>query len=316
MIPLKDVIINSKPYKILQQDVRQGKLSHSYMLISDDSETLSSFIDCMLQLIYCPAKQGCGVCEQCVLVEHGNNPNIYKLKKDGGIKVDDIKELIGDTTIAAAQNGYKTYVIEGAETMNEASQNKLLKTLEEPSQNVIIILATASESAMLSTIKSRTKKLYINVWNQQSLTEELLKIGGNEQEVALAVKFSRGGYTEAKALLTDTNFQNQYNKVMDILMHYTSSALTAKFCKHLGEDKATMLFSLSILEGIISGTIEDIISNNETELTAKYNMRSLANLMDLIIDTTKRLNSNCNPQAVATNFLLSLAEIKYLTATN
>ncbi len=90
--------------------------------------------------------------------------------------------------------------------------------------------------------------------------------------------------------------------------------LIGKYLKYLGEDKEQVLYSMSIIEGIISGTIEDIINNIPNALAAIYSLATLANLTDLIVDTTKRLNSNCNLQAVNTNFLLKLAEIKYLTA--
>ena len=112
----------------------------------------------MLQTIYCKSHNACGICAECTRLEHDNNPNVYKLKKDSAIKVDDIKELIADTSITAVENNYKTYVIYNAESMNEASQNKLLKTIEEPPFGVIIILAVKSEASMLQTIKSRTKK--------------------------------------------------------------------------------------------------------------------------------------------------------------
>ena len=102
--------------------------------------------------------------------------------------------------------------------------------------------------------------------------------------------------------------------MINLLTGYTQTSLIGKYLKYLGEDKEQVLYSMSIIEGIISGTIEDIINNIPNALAAIYSLATLANLTDLIVDTTKRLNSNCNLQAVNTNFLLKLAEIKYLTA--
>ncbi len=249
-------------------------------------------------------------------MEHNNNPNVYKLKKDGAIKVEDIKDLIADTTVSSVQDGFKTYIIYNSENMNEASQNKLLKTIEEPPKNVIIILAVSHESNMLQTIKSRTKKIYLNVWNNQNIAKELAKIGTNCENIELAVKFSKGNFSEAKRLLTDVKFQKQYGNIIDLLTGYTSTALIGKYIKYLGEDKEQILYSLSIIEGIISSTIEDIINNIPNPLASIYSLATLANITDLIVDTAKRLNSNCNAQAVATNFLLKIAEIKYLTSNN
>ena len=316
MIEHIDIIKKSKAYKIINQDAVSDRIAHSYMVISEDKETSDNFISCMLQTIYCKSHNACGICAECTRLEHDNNPNVYKLKKDSAIKVDDIKELIADTSITAVENNYKTYVIYNAESMNEASQNKLLKTIEEPPFGVIIILAVKSEASMLQTIKSRTKKIYLNVWDNATIAKELTKIGINSENIELAVKFSKGNFTDAKSLATDKNFQSAYKNMIDLLTGYTSTTLINKYIKYLGNDKEEFSYYLAIIEGIISGTMEDIINNLPSLLASSYNIATLANLTDLIIDTTKRLNSNCNTQSVATNFLLKLAEIKYLTAIN
>ena len=205
MIEHIDIIKKSKAYKIINQDAVSDRIAHSYMVISEDKETSDNFISCMLQTIYCKSHNACGICAECTRLEHDNNPNVYKLKKDSAIKVDDIKELIADTSITAVENNYKTYVIYNAESMNEASQNKLLKTIEEPPFGVIIILAVKSEASMLQTIKSRTKKIYLNVWDNATIAKELTKIGINSENIELAVKFSKGNFTDAKSLATDKN---------------------------------------------------------------------------------------------------------------
>lgn len=313
MIDYCDIIKQSRAYKILEQESTQNRLAHSYMVISEDNITLNSFISVMLQVIYCKSHNACGECLECIRLEHNNNPNVYLLDKEGTIKVDDIKELISDTCISAVENNYKVYVIKHAENMNEAAQNKLLKTLEEPNQGVIIILSVSSESAMLQTIKSRVKKIYLNVWDNQNIAKELTKIDTNFQNIDLAVKFSKGNLTKAKSLLSDDKFKNCYLLMNKLLTEYSGTAVMAQYLNYLGGTKDEIAYSLSILEGIISGSINDIVAKVDTPLTSSYSIATLANIADLIVETNKRLNSNCNTQAVCSNFLLKLAEIKYLT---
>lgn len=314
MIEYNEIIKQSKAYKIIEQDTMQNRLAHSYMLISEDQETLDKFVAIMLQTIYCSDHNSCGSCSECIRIEHGNNPNVHNIKKEGGIKVDDIKDLIADTSITAVEKGNKVYVIHNAESMNEASQNKLLKTLEEPTSGVIIILAVKTEASMLQTIKSRVKKIYLNVWNNENIAKELSKIATNYESIELAVKFGKGNLTKAKSLINDTKFQETYQKMIDLLTGYTATALTAQYLNHFGTTKEDMLYSLSIIEGIVSSTMQDSLNNIPNALCLTYSIRTLANIVDLVIESVKRLNSNCNVQAVATNFLLKLAEIKFLTA--
>ena len=92
MIEHIDIIKKSKAYKIINQDAVSDRIAHSYMVISEDKETSDNFISCMLQTIYCKSHNACGICAECTRLEHDNNPNVYKLKKDSAIKVDDIKD--------------------------------------------------------------------------------------------------------------------------------------------------------------------------------------------------------------------------------
>lgn len=314
MIEYAEIIKKSKAYKMIEQDAIQGKIAHSYMIICEDKLTLQSFLKLMTQLIYCPTHNACGSCEACIKAEHGNNPNVYQLANDTAIKVEDIKELVLDTFIAPAEDNWKTYIIQNAELMNEASQNKLLKTLEEPTDGVIIILGTSNEQAMLQTIKSRAKKVYLNVWNEENILKELAKIDTNLQNTQLASKFCKGNITKAISLLTDENFQKTYSNLLDLMQNYTNTSLIAKYTNILGEDKDQLAYTFSILEGIISNLIYDKSHQIGGELADIYDIKTLANIYDLIIDANKRLNSNCNSAAVATNFLLKFAETKFLLA--
>lgn len=74
------------------------------------------------------------------------------------IKVEDVAGLIEDTETKPFESDNKLYFVNYADKMNPAAQNKLLKTLEEPQKAVSIFLGVGSESAILDTVKSRTKK--------------------------------------------------------------------------------------------------------------------------------------------------------------
>ena len=101
MIEYIDIIKQSKAYKIIKQDAFQNRIAHSYMIISEDKETLDNFACAMLQILYCNSHDACGQCFECERLEHNNNPNVYKLKTDTAIKVENIKDLIADTNITA-----------------------------------------------------------------------------------------------------------------------------------------------------------------------------------------------------------------------
>ena len=311
MIKYCDVIKLSKSYEIIQRDVQNNALAHSYMIISEDKETLHNYMKVISEVIYCETHNACGKCNNCIKIESNNHANITTLSSEESIKVDDIKSLVMHTYMSALESGVKLYLINDGEKMNEASQNKLLKTLEEPSRNVVIIIGTTNENSMLQTIRSRCKKIHLSVWNKNTISMELLKLTSDKDKIDLANKFSNGCITRATAILTDVDFQTKYNNVMLVLKNFKGSSNLAQFQNIFGTDKDQVLSHLNIFEGVVSSLMQSIIADTEEELSGKYNVSTLANIYDIIIDSYKRINSNCNISSVVYNLLLNIAEIKY-----
>lgn len=99
----------------------------------------------------------CGGCRECRLAEKSIHPDITIISPDGAaIKVDQIRRIRKDTYILPNQAEKRVFVIDEAERMNESAQNALLKVLEEPPEFTEFILITASASALLPTITSRS----------------------------------------------------------------------------------------------------------------------------------------------------------------
>ncbi len=314
MIKYKDVITLSKSYELMSHELQNNTLAHSYMVISDDKETLYSYLKVMAQLIYCDSHTACGKCSACVRIDNDNHTNIKTLMSDDAIKVDNIKELVLDTYMTALEDGVKLYIIADGEKMNESSQNKLLKTLEEPTKNVIIIIGTTNENSMLQTIRSRCKKINLSVWNAETIFIELSNHSTDKDKINTAVKFSSGSISRAMAILLDESFQIKHNNVMSVLTDFKGSANVSKFVNIFGADKDQVVSHLNVFEGIISSLLQSKIKGIDDHIASTYTVGSLANIYDLIIDAYKRINSNCNISNVVFNLLLQIAEIKYKLA--
>lgn len=100
----------------------------------------------------------CGQCSGCLTLKAGSHPDFYLLspqEKSKFIKVDQIRQLCESVAKTSQQGGWKVAVIAPAEAMNIASSNALLKSLEEPESNTLIILVSSRLSAIPMTIRSR-----------------------------------------------------------------------------------------------------------------------------------------------------------------
>ncbi|ARD22097.1 DNA polymerase III subunit [Shewanella japonica] len=113
----------------------------------------------------------CGQCKSCLLFKAGTHPDCHVIKADGAqIKVDQIRDLCQKLTVTAQQGGQRVAIIQNSEQFNLASANALLKTLEEPGNNILIILQTDVPSRLLATIKSRCQQVaYLKPNKQQVL---------------------------------------------------------------------------------------------------------------------------------------------------
>jgi len=150
-----------KDIKSLTANITGGSgRAHAYIIEGKSGSARDEFIKYMLSALLCREEDAylrpCANCDACVQVAAATSPDVVYMMKSGktGYKVDDATQFM--TRLSMRPYGrYLIGVIDDAELMSEVIQNKLLKTLEEPLDDVIILLATGSSDELLSTVRSR-----------------------------------------------------------------------------------------------------------------------------------------------------------------
>jgi DNA polymerase III subunit delta' len=145
-----------------------GRLPTALLLMSPaglGAEQLAAWI---AALALCESRSAapCGVCPACVLLRADNHPDAHvvrRLEDAQQIKVDQIRELIEVLSLSSYRGGFKVALIEDAETMNVNGANALLKTLEEPAGDTILILVTKPSHRLPATIASRCQRVSLRV---------------------------------------------------------------------------------------------------------------------------------------------------------
>ena len=146
----------------LNRALETGKLGHAYIFTGERGIGKKTFAKEFLAAAMCTDRRGscrCGRCKACTYLESENNPDLLIISADDGksvISVDRIRDDIRDAVAKAPNFSAKRVVlVEEADKMNEAAQNALLKTFEEPPEYAMIILLCDNLLQMLETIKSR-----------------------------------------------------------------------------------------------------------------------------------------------------------------
>ncbi|MEJ2453592.1 MAG: DNA polymerase III subunit delta' [Candidatus Thiodiazotropha sp.] len=152
----------------LQQARQQGRLPHALLFSGPRGVGKQRFALAFVQSVLCHDSDAegrpCGVCRHCHLLHSGSHPDFQWVgpdaeSKSGEIKIEAIRALTGGAALTAQSGGHKVVMIEPAHRMNTAAANSLLKTLEEPTRDTLIILLTDQPARLLPTIRSRCQQV-------------------------------------------------------------------------------------------------------------------------------------------------------------
>ncbi len=154
-----------------------------------------------------PTPNPCGVCEVCRAIANGSALDIVEIDAASNTGVDNIREIIEKAQFAPVQCRHKVYVIDECHMLSTAAFNALLKTLEEPPDRVVFILATTDPQRVLPTIISRCQRFDFRRIALAEMTAHLKYIAEKENiaieqsAIALVGQIANGGLRDAESLL-------------------------------------------------------------------------------------------------------------------
>ncbi len=154
-----------------------------------------------------PTPNPCGKCELCIQIAEGNALDIIEIDAASNTGVENIREIIDRARFAPTQARWKVYVIDECHMLSTAASNALLKTIEEPPERVVFILATTNPERVINTIQSRCQKFDFKRISANTIFNNLSAIANKEsikfedQALKLIAKRSNGGMRDAQSLL-------------------------------------------------------------------------------------------------------------------
>ena len=138
----------------------KGRLSHAYLFVGPQGSGKGLFARELAKALFCQDGDPCGVCPSCLSVEHGNHPSMYVYGPAPGkqiVDIDTVRELAETTHYRTSK--VLVSILESADLLNEPAANALLKTLEEPPGDAVLILTARSAGSVLPTIVSRCHRI-------------------------------------------------------------------------------------------------------------------------------------------------------------
>lgn len=309
----------SKAFSLISSDLKTG-LGHAYMVVSPDDEIVDELFMLTAASVYCVSHDACLNCAACKKVLHNNHPDIFHLYpvKDK-IKVEDIEGLL-DTVSVKSLSGRKLYFIHRADLMNVQAQNKLLKTLEEPPSDVTIFLGVANEAGMLDTIKSRTREIYVDIFDEDAVYDAMLALGLDKEMSAIAAACSEGQLGKARKIATSPKYADLYKSALYVLNNLARSSDVVKVDGIIAtqEDIQGFLDVLSIVlrDMLVSKQNEKMmlskhVSEDIINLSGRYSERAIAEIIFKINAVRKKLALNVSAIATIDDLLFSILEVRH-----
>ncbi len=239
----EDVVGQEQIERTIKNAIEQDKVSHAYLFCGPRGTGKTTTARLLAKALLCekgPTANPDGTCEDCTMIAEGTHPDVYELDAASRTGVENVREeIISRVQFAPTRGRYKVYIIDEVHMLSIAAFNALLKTLEEPPDHVVFILATTDPQKVPETIHSRCQRFDFRRISNESIVSRLGAVC-----VAEGVEF------EGDAL--------------DLIAHHAGggmrNALTSlEQMIAFGEGKVTLEVAERLLGGADSDDVSDIM---------------------------------------------------------
>ena len=244
----EDIIGQKHIVKILQNQLKTGTVSQAYLFAGTHGTGKTSTARILAKAVNCTGAEDrlpCGACDNCEAIREGRFVDCIELDAASNNGVDDLRAIVDMVKYPPSIGKYKVYIIDEVHMLSQAAENAFLKTLEEPPEHAIFILATTDPQKVRATIRSRCMELNFRRVTEEEMIEGMNRIcqkrNLNVTGDALSTIASRanGSVRDALSILEQCIASGDEEIDRGAVLEYTGAA---------GED-----FFLALTDAVLSG---------------------------------------------------------------
>ena len=196
--------------RTLSRAVTSGQISHAYLFTGPRGTGKTSTAKILARALNCaegPTLTPCGVCDSCRSISDGSSMDVFEIDAASNRGIDEIRDLRESVKFAPTEGHYKIYIIDEVHMLTTEAFNALLKTLEEPPERVIFILATTEPHKVPATIQSRCQRYDFHRITVTEIRDRLLyvckesDIAAEEDALDIIAVQADGGMRDALSIL-------------------------------------------------------------------------------------------------------------------
>lgn len=245
----------------LKQVVESGKISHAYLFSGPRGTGKTSAAKIFAKAMNCPNQvdgEPCNQCDICRDITNGSLEDVIEIDAASNNGVDEIRDIRDKSTYAPSRATYKVYIIDEVHMLSTGAFNALLKTLEEPTENVVFILATTELHKIPATILSRVQRFEFKAIKQKAIREHLAWVLDKEgityevDALNLIARRAEGGMRDALSILDQALSLSPDNQVTIAIAEEITGSISilalGDYVRYVSQEQATQ--ALAALETI------------------------------------------------------------------
>ncbi|HHJ2556015.1 TPA: DNA polymerase III subunit gamma/tau [Streptococcus pyogenes] len=247
--------------KTLKQAVESCKISHAYLFSGPRGTGKTSAAKIFAKAMNCPNQvdgEPCNQCDICRDITNGSLEDVIEIDAASNNGVDEIRDIRDKSTYAPSRATYKVYIIDEVHMLSTGAFNALLKTLEEPTENVVFILATTELHKIPATILSRVQRFEFKAIKQKAIREHLAWVLDKEgiayevDALNLIARRAEGGMRDALSILDQALSLSPDNQVTIAIAEEITGSISilalGDYVRYVSQEQATQ--ALAALETI------------------------------------------------------------------
>jgi DNA polymerase III subunit delta' len=319
-MPFSDIIGQDRAIAVLRRSISMQRVAHAYLFSGIEGCGKKKTALAFVQAVFCGREEACGVCSSCRKVASGQHPDLHILEPDGAfIKIDQVRDLQKELSYRPFEAPKKACIIDGADKFNLSSGNSLLKTLEEPPGEALLILIAPERSAVLQTILSRCQALAFQPLSGALVEGRLVRDGFPAEAARVAATLCGGSLRRGIEIATDGVLEGRgsfLTRITGLSMGNAAALFSA--AEEFAADKEGLPELLELLlsflrdiliyrstpQALVNSDLEQLIASEATRRTDAQVME----LIDQLIAMRRMFVRNVNARLALEVFFMRFAQ--------